>query len=266
MNAVEYAFRPFTVNDDSAQALAVEEQSYLAQVKDIATTSGVEISCLRLTSFLNPDETESKRLFCRMLNKLLLVAGEVGCAKVSFQFVVGDRTLWLNALASLLEPLACLAEQLGIQLLVSNSTPAGCQGKSLHSWQPPQPQDYRDLLAHCPYLGLSLSPADLAWQGIDYLNSLALLAPAIRHMEANDFEISRDIVKDSGLFGPLWWRYRLAGQGQLDWGQIVEALKLYGFQETLSIRLDDEFLTDEPQILQQRLQATLDEIGRLIRF
>jgi sugar phosphate isomerase/epimerase len=67
------------------------------------------------------------------------------------------------------------------------------------------------------------------------------------------------MLSDSGMYGPLWWRYRTPGKGQVDWSQLIEALKLYGFEGYFSIHLDDEFVNDD----QESLETALDEAVKL---
>jgi sugar phosphate isomerase/epimerase len=73
------------------------------------------------------------------------------------------------------------------------------------------------------------------------------------------------MLKDSGLFGPLWWRYRLPGKGQIDWAQVVEALKLYGFTGSFSVHLDDEFVVSQPCDLERSLDAGLACLASLVK-
>ena len=128
-----------------------------------------------------------------------------------------------------------------------------------------EPQDWRDLVAACPGLSLSFSPADCVWLGIDYLRILSGLAAVIDHVEAHDVEINRDLLVDSGMFGPLWWRYRVPGKGQVDWGQLIEALKLYDFQGSISIHLDDEFVASDEEELENALDGGLKKLAPLVR-
>jgi sugar phosphate isomerase/epimerase len=84
-------------------------------------------------------------------------------------------------------------------------------------------------------------------------------------VEANDVEINRSMLQDSGINGPLWWRYRQIGKGQVDWGQLIEALKLYDYQGTFSIHLDDEFLDGDTMVLEHALDDGIRKIKPLLR-
>ncbi len=128
-----------------------------------------------------------------------------------------------------------------------------------------EPQDWRDLVCACPGIGLSFSPADCVWLGIDYLKILPGIASAVEHIEAHDIEINRAILTDSGLYGPLWWRYRLPGKGQVDWTQLIEALKLYDFSGLFSVHLDDEFVPGDWQSLEDALESGVKYLAPRVR-
>ncbi len=128
-----------------------------------------------------------------------------------------------------------------------------------------EPQDWRDILSSCPDLSLSFSPADCVWLGIDYLKILSGLVSAIDHVEAHDIEINRTLLNDSGMYGPLWWRYRMPGKGQVDWSQLIELLKLYDFAGTVSIHLDDEFIGEEAEDLADALTRSVKVLAPLVK-
>jgi len=150
-----------------------------------------------------------------------------------------------------------------VKPLVRLSAPREFYGQSLRKWRPLDPQLWRDLLSDVPGLSFSFSPADCVWQSIDYLRVLHGLVPAIEHVEANDLEINREILIEGGLFGPSWWRYRMPGKGQVDWRQLVEALKLYGYEGNLSLQFDDEFVNESD--LESALDAGMSLLTPFIR-
>jgi len=94
---------------------------------------------------------------------------------------------------------------------------------------------------------------------------LSSMTPVIDHIEANDVEIQLSLQKDSGMFGPLWWRYRQIGKGQVDWGQFIDALKLYGFKGTFSIHLDDEFIPANDISFSDALDECIQKLNTYIR-
>jgi sugar phosphate isomerase/epimerase len=129
-----------------------------------------------------------------------------------------------------------------------------------------EPQDWRDLLSSCQGLSLSFSPGDCLWLGIDYLAVLSHFAAAIENIEGADVEIDREMLKDSGMYGPLWWRYRLVGKGKVDWAQLIELLKLYEFKGTFSLRFDDEFIYGDQAQMEDALDQCIAKIAPLIKL
>jgi sugar phosphate isomerase/epimerase len=194
------------------------------------------------------------------------VADALDCARISFSLQAGCHDGWKQTFEQLFRQLKPMLDEHRVSLLLRLSTPSQFRGVSLKKWRPMEPQDWRDLLSACNgELSLSFSPADCVWLGIDYLQILPGIASAIDHIEAHDIEINRPMLTDSGMFGPLWWRYRLIGKGQVDWSQLIEALKLYDFQGTFSVHLDDEFVGEESEELVNALDTSLKVVAGLVR-
>jgi len=200
-----------------------------------------------------------------MLSKLLEVASILHCSRVAFLLSPGTDHGWKEIFEAEYAEIAPRFEERDIQLLLRICTPLKYRGASLKRWRGMEPQDWRDLISACPNLSLSFSPGDCLWLGVDYLQILSALVPVIEHIEANDVEIQRSLLKDSGMFGPLWWRYRQIGKGQVDWGQFIEALKLYDFKGTFSIHLDDEFIAPDEISMTDALDECIQKLKPLIR-
>ena len=257
--AVEYTFEPFSVAGKNASGLQGKEKTYLCEVEGICRLNQVEVACINLNYCLDSASRLSVKQFNAMAAKLCRVASAVGCRRFSFWLKAGLEDDWMGAVEEALTPLLKSCAEEGIKPVLRLSTPGQFHDQSLRKWRPLEPQDWRDILAALPDLCLAFCPADCVWQGIDYLQILPAFAPAIEHVEARDVEINRSLIADSGLFGPLWWRYRLPGKGQTDWRQVVEALMLYEYKGHLSICLDDEFIVqpDLDESLDSAVQAFL---------
>jgi len=252
LSAVEYSFAPFAPAKAS-KGEDPKEKAYLESVHDLSIKQGVEFACLNLDFLLDCLDKKSVKQFLPMVTKLASVANAVGCEKISFFVKAGADDGWMQSFA---DQYTVLCESLGpyeVRPLLRLSTPIEYRGVSLKKWRGMEPQEWRDLITACPGLSFIYSPADLLWLGIDYLRNLPGMISAIEHVVAHDVEINRTILTDSGLYGPLWWRYRLAGKGQVDWRQFIEALKLYDYQGTFSMQLEDEFVDDETQTLTDAL-------------
>ncbi len=262
--AVEFTFEPFATTG-KATALSEQEKQFLEDVARLCADREVAVSLIKLNVLLDVSKPKTHKSFRQMISRLAKVAGHLCCKKIAFHLKpCSDESFLLSAEGALQPVLEDLA-QLDMKLLLSLSTPSASQGLSLKKWRPLEPQEIRDLLAGCPGLCLSFSAADFAWQNIDYLQILPGLMAAIAHVEARDVEINRPLLADSGIFGPLWWRYRRPGKGQIDWRQLIEALKLYDFQGGFSIHLDDEFGGETQSDLEDSLGAAMSLLTPLLR-
>jgi sugar phosphate isomerase/epimerase len=263
LNAVEYSFAPFSTTGKGAIKLDAKEQRHLEALKK--RSANVQISCLNLDYLIEPQDKKSLKNAAGMLKKLMLVASAAGCANVTFSVLPTADDQWQSALHGLLNDCQEISRTSGVRLILRLSTALENRGKSLKYWRALEPQDWRDLISEVPNLGLSFSPADCLWLGIDYLKILSGVIKAVEHVEAHDVEINRELLADSGLYGPLWWRYRTPGKGQVDWPQFLELLKLYDYQGALSIHLDDEFIGVDSESLQTTLRSTIDFMSPLVK-
>lgn len=263
LSAVEYSFAPFATGKAS-KALDVKEKDSLKAVAELSKTKGVEFACLNLDYCVMPGDKKSVKQFVSMVGKLATVAEVLECPRIAFSVMPGENG-WQELVEEHLSAVGDTLQNHNVKPLLRLSTPQTFRGVSLKSWRAMEPQDWRDLVSACPGLSLSFSPADCVWLGIDYLRILSGVAAAIDHIEAHDIEINRDLLVDSGMFGPLWWRYRMPGKGQVDWGQFIDALKLYDFNGTISIHLDDEFVANEQEELERALDTSLKKLAPFVR-
>jgi len=264
LSAVEYSFAPFTTGK-APKALDANEKKSLREVQQLSAEKGVDFACLNLDYCVEPDDKKSVKQFLLMLTKLAQVGEVLNCSRVAFNIMPGDGEDWLQMAEECLSSASTALDKHGAKPLLRLSTPQEFRGVSLKKWRAMEPQDWRNLVSLCPSLSLSFSPADCVWLGIDYLRVLSGVASAIDHVEALDIEINRDLLVDSGMYGPLWWRYRIPGKGQVDWGQLIEALKLYDFKGTISISIDDEFVDNDYYELENALDTSIKKLAPLVR-
>lgn len=264
LSAVEYSFAPFATGK-ATKGLDASEKKSLRAVAELRQEKGIDFSCLNLDYCVHAGDKKSVKQFLPMVTKLAQVAEVLECTKVAFNLMPGIEAEWIEPVAECLTAASEELEKHGARALLRLSTPLDYRGVSLKKWRAMEPQDWRDIIAACPGLSLSFSPADCVWLGIDYLRVLSGIASAIDHVEAIDIEINRDLLVDSGMYGPLWWRYRMPGKGQVDWGQLIEALKLYDFTGTISISMDDEFVNGDHYDLENALETSLKKLAPLVR-
>lgn len=268
IKSVEYSFAPFAPAKANKKADDKERsylESTLESTKEAALAKGVEFACLNLDFCLDASDKKSVKQFTPMIEKLGQVAKSLDCKKVSFFLRPSSQDNWIEDFAAVYPPIKESLDALGVGLLLRLSTPIEYRGVSLKKWRAMDPQEWRDLISSCPGLALIYSPADCLWQGIEYLANLSAFATAIDHVVAHDVEINRTILADSGTFGPLWWHYRLAGKGHVDWRQVIEALKLYGYMGAFSMQFDDQFLGEDEQSMDEALDESKRHFARLLR-
>jgi sugar phosphate isomerase/epimerase len=90
-------------------------------------------------------------------------------------------------------------------------------------------------------LGLSLSPADLAWTGIDPVAAVTDYAEKVFHVHALDVEMLDLRRQDCGVLRPSggWWRYRLPGLGIIDWRRLIDRLHELEYEGSLVVPQED---------------------------
>ena len=88
-------------------------------------------------------------------------------------------------------------------------------------------------------IGLEHDPSHLVWLGIDYLKSVRDFGDRIYHVHTKDTEVFRDRLGVVGIYGQGWWRFRVPGWGEINWGPYISALHDVGYEGTLSIEHED---------------------------
>ncbi|MBL7140279.1 MAG: sugar phosphate isomerase/epimerase [Planctomycetes bacterium] len=115
------------------------------------------------------------------------------------------------------------------------------------------PELWEKLFTHVrsEWLGLALDPGPLLWQGIDPVTALTDYAEKVFHVRARDAETMDLRRQDCGILRPGggWWRYRLPGLGQVDWGRLIDRARELGVAAALAIDHADP-----------TYRATLDDI------
>lgn len=124
-------------------------------------------------------------------------------------------------------------------------------------------------LVHTPYtllklreatndaLGANLDPSHLWWQGIDPIAAIKILGKenAIHHFHAKDTYIDQENVNMYGLTDmqpysevkTRAWTFRTVGYGHAPnlWGDIISALRMYGYDYVVSIEHEDPIISIE---------------------
>lgn len=135
-------------------------------------------------------------------------------------------------------PIAEHAETRGVRIAFETAGRGGGEGNIAHN-----PELWAAMFeaVPSPALGLSFDPSHLLWLGIgDIPGLIREFGERIYHVDGKDAEIVRDRLQRQGILGSSWWRYRLPGNGELDWSGIVAALRGIGYDGTITIEQEDD--------------------------
>ena len=143
----------------------------------------------------------------------------------------------LRIFAEVYGPLADYAAKHGVRIAFETAGRGGGEGNIAHS---PELWERMFEAVPSPALGLSFDPSHLVWLGIpDAPGTIRRFADRIYHVDGKDCEILTDRLATQGILGPSWWRYRLPGQGSVDWPGIFAALREIGYDDVISIENED---------------------------
>ena len=99
------------------------------------------------------------------------------------------------------------------------------------------------------HLGFNFDPSHLYWQQIDYIEAVHKFGSRIFHTHAKDTEILPFKLREVGVLGRGWWRYRIPGWGGINWAAYITALREAGYDYVLSIENEDPFFSPEEGFL-----------------
>lgn len=110
--------------------------------------------------------------------------------------------------------------------------------------------------------GLTLDPSHLVLQMIDYIRPIKEFKERIFHVHAKDEAIDREQQYLHGAFdlGRHWHVPSVPGTGEIEWGRFVGELYAAGYDETLTIELEDATFEFTEPVLEWRKRGFL--LGR----
>jgi sugar phosphate isomerase/epimerase len=93
-------------------------------------------------------------------------------------------------------------------------------------------------------IGLQFDPSHLVWQFMDPVQAARDFADKIYDVHLKDTEILWHVVRRGGI-QPVnkarWWRFRLPGNGSVDWKGFFAVLGESGYTGAMNIENEDEF-------------------------
>ena len=87
--------------------------------------------------------------------------------------------------------------------------------------------------------GLEFDPSHLIRLGIDPYAAFDGVKDRLKILHGKDTSIDAARLQAVGYHGTGWWRYRLPGDGLLDWARFLAQAKAFGFDGTISIEHED---------------------------
>ena len=95
-----------------------------------------------------------------------------------------------------------------------------------------------------PHVGLQFDPSHLVWQFMDPVQAARDFADKIYDVHLKDCEILWHVLRRTGI-NPVnnarWWRFRIPGQGSVDWKGFFAVLAEAGYTGAMNIENEDEF-------------------------
>lgn len=119
------------------------------------------------------------------------------------------------------------------------------------------------------HLGVNLDPSHMMWRGIDIPQAIRALGPAVFYFHAKDVAIDRANVAVNGVIdsksyrdmAQRAWRFRSVGHGHdlLVWKEIMEALRMIGYDYVVSLEHEDALMS-----VDQGFETAIDTLKRAL--
>jgi sugar phosphate isomerase/epimerase len=90
-------------------------------------------------------------------------------------------------------------------------------------------------------LGLEFDPSHFVRLFIDPISVAWHFKDRILAVHAKDTEITQPVLQQVGIAGQGWWRYRIPGQGIVNWTAFLTVLLQIGFKGGIAVEHEDEF-------------------------
>lgn len=168
------------------------------------------------------------------------------------------------------------AEKKGIKLIIENCPMEGWQVNGLPGTISFSPELWEEMFKRVPSknFGLNFDPSHLLFQLIDYIDVIPKFTDRIFHVHAKDAEVIDDKLKWYGVFNRQlykgdrhefgYWRFRMPGLGQVDWGKFIKALKENGYNGVLSIEHEDSLYEGSEKKIKEGLLLGKKHIEKFI--
>ena len=96
------------------------------------------------------------------------------------------------------------------------------------------------------HFGMEFDPSHLVRQYIDPYQAVWNIRDRLLAIHLKDTEITQPVLQKVGILGEGWWRYRIPGQGLIDWPRFFTVLLQVGFNGGAAVEHEDEFWDAPP--------------------
>jgi len=213
--------------------------SQIDQVLAAARDAGVRIISIEsMVNHLAPDPAERRQIRARFV-RCIELAHRLGCKFVG-TFSGGKPG------ASVDEQAKELAEVLNEQYLPvceKLDVRIGPENYPCDENFATVPASWEKVFALVPNhrFGLEFDPSHLVRRYIDPIQTAWDFRDRILAVHAKDTEIIQPVLAKVGIHGRGWWRYRIPGQGLIDWPKFITVLLQAGFQGGMAVEHEDNF-------------------------
>jgi sugar phosphate isomerase/epimerase len=208
------------------------------KIKSLLKSKNVEITSLAFYSLGILENPNEQQFMNKVIDACAALDVKVACTLAGGPVAGKDKIQTLKEdFPKVFNPLVDRAKEQGIKVAMENWFATNLQGLD----------HFQAALEAVPdkTLGLNFDPSHLLWQQIDYVEAVHKFRNRIHHTHAKDTEIMEYKLRQVGVLGGGWWRYRIPGWGRVNWTAYLTALKEVGYDSVLSIEHEDPFFTAE---------------------
>lgn len=225
------------------------DDSYVAYIRNICKTKGVEISSLGY--YPNPldGDLEKRAAVVEHLKKVIQFSSKLGVNMVT-TFIGRDQTKTVEENLELVKEvwpgIIKLAEECGVKVAIENcpmlfGPDQWPGGQNLMT----TPAIWKKVFEILPSdnLGINYDPSHFVWQMIDYIKPIYEFKDKIFHVHFKDIKLYRDKLNQVGIMAyPLeYMSPKIPGYGDVDWGKYVSALTDIGYDGYTCIEIEDKY-------------------------
>ena len=164
-------------------------------------------------------------------------------------FIGRDTTkdIWgnFNEFEQVFGMLVGYAENKGVKIMIENCHMPSWLEKGKPGTISYSPELWAEMFRRIPSrsFGLNYDPSHPHAMLMDYMEIIKGFEDRVFHLHAKDCEVFPEKAAKYGVYdselGDSYWRYRMPGLGQVDWGKLTAYLKEHGYDFVISIEHED---------------------------